>query len=322
MEERPAPKVYLTVPCYNEASILRDSMRTLLAKLDTLQAAGLASAESAVLCIDDGSADDTWAIIADAHRQAPERVLGIKLAANCGHQKALLAGLMKAKDEADCAISIDADLQDDIGVLDDFLREYRLGVDIVYGVRSDRSSDSFFKRASAEFFYRILSFLGVKSIFNHADYRLMSKRSLNILSQYKETNLYIRGIIPLIGFKHSIVLYKRKPTERPTHYSFLKMLQLALDGVTSFSIKPLRFIFTLGVLMFFVSLFLLGYAGYVKLYGNTVPGWTSLMFTVLFLGGIQLFCIGIVGEYIGKIYSEVKERPRYIIEKDTHINSV
>ena len=150
----------------------------------------------------------------------------------------------------------------------------------------------------------------------------MSKRSLNILSQYKETNLYIRGIIPLIGFKHSIVLYKRKPTERPTHYSFLKMLQLALDGVTSFSIKPLRFIFTFGVLMFFVSLFLLGYAGYVKLYGNTVPGWTSLMFTVLFLGGIQLFCIGIVGEYIGKIYSEVKERPRYIIEKDTHINSV
>lgn len=314
-------KLTLVIPCYNEESIIDNTIQEVLVHLNELISSGKISTESNILLVDDGSTDKTWeriTVLCKKHLA----VRGIKLSRNSGHQTALIAGLMEAKEKCDVTISLDADLQDDINVLKDFIDEYNRGSDIVYGVRSDRSSDSFFKRASAEFFYRILSFLGVKSIFNHADYRLMSKKSLDILSQYKETNLYIRGIIPLIGFKHSIVLYKRKPTERPTHYSFLKMLQLALDGVTSFSIKPLRFIFTLGVLMFFVSLFLLGYAGYVKLYGNTVPGWTSLMFTVLFLGGIQLFCIGIVGEYIGKIYSEVKERPRYIIEKDTHINSV
>lgn len=314
-------KLTLVIPCYNEESIIDNTIQEVLVHLNELISSGKISTESNILLVDDGSTDKTWeriTVLCKKHLA----VRGIKLSRNSGHQTALIAGLMEAKEKCDVTISLDADLQDDINVLKDFIDEYNRGSDIVYGVRSDRSSDSFFKRASAEFFYRILSFLGVKSIFNHADYRLMSKKSLDVLSKYKETNLYIRGIIPLIGFKHSIVLYKRKPTERPTHYSFLKMLQLALDGVTSFSIKPLRFIFTLGVLMFFVSLFLLGYAGYVKLYGNTVPGWTSLMFTVLFLGGIQLFCIGIVGEYIGKIYSEVKERPRYIIEKDTHINSV
>lgn len=314
-------KLTLVIPCYNEESIIDNTIQEVLVHLNELISSGKISTESNILLVDDGSTDKTWeriTVLCKKHLA----VRGIKLSRNSGHQTALIAGLMEAKEKCDVTISLDADLQDDINVLKDFIDEYNRGSDIVYGVRSDRSSDSFFKRASAEFFYRFLSFLGVKSIFNHADYRLMSKKSLDVLSQYKETNLYIRGIIPLIGFKHSIVLYKRKPTERPTHYSFLKMLQLALDGVTSFSIKPLRFIFTFGVLMFFVSLFLLGYAGYVKLYGNTVPGWTSLMFTVLFLGGIQLFCIGIVGEYIGKIYSEVKERPRYIIEKDTHINSV
>jgi len=314
-------KLTLVIPCYNEESIIDNTIQEVLVHLNELISSGKISTESNILLVDDGSTDKTWeriTVLCKKHLA----VRGIKLSRNSGHQTALIAGLMEAKEKCDVTISLDADLQDDINVLKDFIAEYNRGSDIVYGVRSDRSSDSFFKRASAEFFYRILSFLGVKSIFNHADYRLMSKKSLDVLSKYKETNLYIRGIIPLIGFKHSIVLYKRKPTERPTHYPFFKMLQLALDGVTSFSIKPLRFIFTLGVLMFFVSLFLLGYAGYVKLYGNTVPGWTSLMFTVLFLGGIQLFCIGIVGEYIGKIYSEVKERPRYIIEKDTHINSV
>lgn len=276
-------KLTLVIPCYNEESIIDNTIQEVLVHLNELISSGKISTESNILLVDDGSTDKTWeriTVLCKKHLA----VRGIKLSRNSGHQTALIAGLMEAKEKCDVTISLDADLQDDINVLKDFIDEYNRGSDIVYGVRSDRSSDSFFKRASAEFFYRILSFLGVKSIFNHADYRLMSKRSLNILSQYKETNLYIRGIIPLIGFKHSIVLYKRKPTERPTHYSFLKMLQLALDGVTSFSIKPLRFIFTLGVLMFFVSLFLLGYAGYVKLYGNTVPGWTSLMFTVLFLG--------------------------------------
>ena len=309
-------KLTLVIPCYNEESIINNTIQEVLVHLNELISSGNISTESNILLVDDGSTDKTWERIEELSKKHLA-VCGLKLSRNCGHQTALLAGLMHAKEKCDVTISLDADLQDDINVLKDFVDEYNRGSDIVYGVRSDRSSDTLFKRASAEFFYRILSFLGVKSIFNHADYRLMSKRSLDVLSQYKETNLYIRGIIPLIGFKHSIVLYKRKPTERPTHYPFFKMLQLALDGVTSFSIKPLRFIFSLGVFMFFVSLTLLGYAGYVKLYGNTVPGWTSLMFTILFLGGIQLFCVGIVGEYIGKIYSEVKQRPRYIIEKDT-----
>lgn len=310
-------KLTLVIPCYNEESIIDSTVQEVLIQLNGLIASDRISSESNILLVDDGSKDKTWERIEELSKKNLS-VCGLKLSRNCGHQTALLAGLMHAKEKCDVTISLDADLQDDINVLKDFIDEYNRGSDIVYGVRSDRSSDTIFKRVSAEFFYRILSFLGVKSIFNHADYRLMSKRSLDILSQYKETNLYIRGIIPLIGFKHSIVLYKRKPTERPTHYPFFKMLQLALDGVTSFSIKPLRFIFSLGILMFFISTILLGYAGYVKLYGDTVPGWTSLMFTVLFLGGIQLFCTGIVGEYIGKIYSEVKKRPRYIIEKYLH----
>lgn len=314
MEEHPAPKVYLTVPCYNEASILRDSLRTQLAKLDTLQAAGLASAESAVLCIDDGSADDTWAIIADAHRQAPERVLGIKLAANCGHQKALLAGLMKAKDEADCAISIDADLQDDIGVLDDFLREYRLGVDIVYGVRSDRSSDSLGKRLSAEGFYHFMAFMGAKVVFNHADYRLMSRRALRALSEYPEVNLFLRGIVPMIGLRQSIVSYVRKPTARKTHYTLKKMLILAWDGVSSFSIRPIRMISLLGLVIMVVNFLLILWYLHIKWIGAAVPGWTTLVMLVLALSSFQLLGIGLIGEYIGKIYLEVKRRPRYIAE--------
>ncbi|NCU31347.1 MAG: glycosyltransferase [Candidatus Moranbacteria bacterium] len=314
-------KLTLVIPCYNEESIIDSTVQEVLIQLNGLIASDRISSESNILLIDDGSKDKTWERIEELSKKHLS-VCGLKLSRNCGHQTALLAGLMHAKEKCDVTISLDADLQDDITVLKDFIDEYNRGSDIVYGVRSDRSSDTIFKRASAEFFYRILSFLGVKSIFNHADYRLMSKRALDVFSQYKETNLYIRGIIPLIGFKHSIVLYKRKPTERPTHYPFFKMLQLALDGVTSFSIKPLRFIFSLGVLMFFISIILLGYAGYVKLYGDTVPGWTSLMFTILFLGGIQLFSIGIVGEYIGKIYSEVKQRPRYIIEKYTLNNSL
>ncbi|NCB84194.1 MAG: glycosyltransferase [Bacteroidia bacterium] len=314
-------KLTLVIPCYNEESIIDSTVQEVLIQLNGLIASDRISSESNILLIDDGSKDKTWERIEELSKKHLS-VCGLKLSRNCGHQTALLAGLMHAKEKCDVTISLDADLQDDITVLKDFIDEYNRGSDIVYGVRSDRSSDTIFKRASAEFFYRILSFLGVKSIFNHADYRLMSKRALDVFSQYKETNLYIRGIIPLIGFKHSIVLYKRKPTERPTHYPFFKMLQLALDGVTSFSIKPLRFIFSLGVLMFFISIILLGYAGYVKLYGDTVPGWTSLMFTILFLGGIQLFSIGIVGEYIGKIYSEVKQRPRYIIKKYTLNNSL
>lgn len=314
-------KLILVVPCYNEESIIDNTVQKISICLNKLISSGKISSESNILLVDDGSTDKTWERITELCKKYLA-VCGLKLSRNCGHQTALLAGLMYAKEKCDVTISLDADLQDDINVLKDFIDEYNRGSDIVYGVRSDRSTDTLFKRVSAEFFYHGLSFLGVKSVFNHADYRLMSKRSLDVLSQYKETNLYIRGIIPLIGFKHSIVLYKRKSTERPTHYPFFKMLKLALDGVTSFSIKPLRFIFILGVLIFFISLILLGYAGYVKLYGNTVPGWTSLIFTILFIGGIHLFCVGIVGEYIGKIYSEVKQRPRYIIEKDIFHDSL
>lgn len=314
MEERPAPKLYLTVPCYNEGSILRDSLRILLEKLAQLQAAGLAGTQSAVLCIDDGSADDTWAIIAEAHRQAPTRVLGIKLSANCGHQKALLAGLMKAKEEADCAISIDADLQDDIDVLDDFLREYRLGVDIVYGVRSDRSSDSLPKRLSAEGFYHIMAFMGAKVIFNHADYRLMSRQALQALSEYREVNLFLRGIVPLIGLRQSIVSYARKATARKTHYTLKKMLILAWDGVSSFSIRPIRMISLLGLLVMAASFLLILWYLYIKWTGAAVAGWTTLVILILALGSLQLLGIGLIGEYIGKIYLEVKRRPRYIVE--------
>ena len=302
--------LYLVVPCYNESGILNDSVSRLRSELAELIREFDLSGESRILLVDDGSTDNTWELI----RENSERncsVAGLRLARNVGHQNALLAGLMHARERADAVISLDADLQDDIRVLPDFLREFRAGNDIVYGVRSDRSCDSFFKRNSALAYYRLLELLGCRVVYNHADYRLMSKRALNELSRYHEVNLYLRGLMPLIGFRQSIVFYKRLPASRPTHYPLLKMLFLAWDGVTSFSVRPIRLITLAGFFMFAFSVVMLVYYALVRVFGHTVPGWTSQIFVSLLLGGVQLFCTGVVGEYIGKIYTEVKSRPRF-----------
>ena len=310
-------KLCLVVPCYNEESILEDSIRQLLALLDELKRKDLAADESCLLLVNDGSSDRTWQIIAEHSARFPGTVRGISLAANRGHQTALLAGLAEAAEFADVTVSLDADLQDDINVIPDFLREYYNGNDIVYGVRGDRSSDSFFKRFTAESFYRFLRLMGVKTIFNHADFRLMSARVVRELMKYSEVNLYLRGLVPIIGFRQAIVMYTRKAAERPTHYPLRKMLMLAWEGITSFSVRPIRSITVLGMLMFLVCIGLLGYIMYSKFFGRTVPGWTSLATVSLFLGSFQLLAIGIIGEYIAKIYMEVKHRPRFCIQEKT-----
>ena len=316
LQPAPAPpRLQIVVPCYNEAGILDDSLDQLLAKLEALAAAGRIAAGSAVVCVDDGSKDATWDIIARRHAAAPGQVLGIKLAANCGHQKALLAGLRLAAEAADCAVSIDADLQDDLAVIDGFLEQYRQGAEIVYGVRTDRSSDTVFKRLTAEAFYHVMTALGVKIVFNHADCRLMSRRALQALFEYPEVNLFLRGIVPLIGLRQATVGYARRPTSRQTHYPLRKMLMLAWDGITSFSIRPIRMITVLGFVIFFANI-ALGLRYLVLHYlGYTIQGWTSLALLVLALGGLQLLGIGLIGEYIGKIYLEVKRRPRFLYEQ-------
>ncbi len=310
-------KLCIVVPCYNEESILEDSIRQLLALLDDLKQKELAAAESSLLLVNDGSADRTWQIIAEQAARFPGAVRGISLAANRGHQAALLAGLAEAAEFADVTVSLDADLQDDINVIPDFLREYYNGNDIVYGVRGDRSADSFFKRFTAESFYKFMRLMGVKTIFNHADFRLMSVRVVKELLNYSEVNLYLRGLVPIIGFRQSIVMYTHKAAERPTHYPLRKMLMLAWEGITSFSVRPIRSITLLGLLMFVVCIGLLVYIMYSKFFGRTVPGWTSLAAVSLFLGSFQLLAIGIIGEYIAKIYMEVKHRPRFCIQEKT-----
>ncbi len=306
--------LYLVVPCYNEEAILADSASKLAARLrELVKKFGLAAA-SRVLFVDDGSSDATWAIIKGLIA-TDEIFCGLKLAANRGHQNALLAGLLKAREFADATISLDADLQDDIAVLDEFVSAYLGGDDVVYGVRSDRSSDSWFKRNSALAFYRVLELLGCRIVYNHADFRLMSRRALDALAEYREVNLFLRGLVPLIGFRHSNVYYRRLPCARETHYPLSKMLFLAWDGVTSFSIRPIRLITVLGFGMFAFSAVMLLVYLYAYWMKRTVPGWTSLVFVSLLLGGIQLFSLGVIGEYIGKIYMEVKHRPRFVTEE-------
>ncbi|GKX66838.1 glycosyltransferase family 2 protein [Inconstantimicrobium mannanitabidum] len=306
--------LYLVIPCYNEEQVLRETSKRLLVKLSTMIKNKSISEKSKILFVNDGSRDNTWTIINELHNENPI-FCGVNLSRNKGHQNALLAGLMTAKDYANMTISLDADLQDDIDVIDKFVEEYYNGNDIVYGVRSSRKTDTFFKRNTALGFYKFMNLLGVDVVYNHADYRLMSSRALEGLAEFKEVNLFLRGIVPLIGYKSSIVEYERH--ERfagESKYPLKKMLAFALDGVTSLSIKPIRIITGLGFSIFLISFFALLYTLIVKFFGKTVTGWTSLTVSIWMLGGIQLLSLGVIGEYIGKIYNETKHRPRFIIE--------
>ena len=308
------PTVYLVVPCYNEEAVLPETKRRLTAKLAGLIQTGRADPHSRILFVDDGSRDGTWSLIEEFHRENP-LVSGLKLAHNRGHQNALLAGLMTAREKADCVISLDADLQDDVEAIDAFLEKYAQGCEVVYGVRSRRDADTFFKRTSAQGFYRFMKLLGVDIVYNHADYRLMGRRALDALAQYRETNLFLRGIVPEIGFKSDVVLYER--AERfagESKYPLRKMLHFAVDGITSFSVRPLKVISNFGLVISIGSVLGLLYALISHFMGATVAGWTAIVCSIWLLGGIQLLCLGVLGEYMGKIYSEVKARPRYIVE--------
>lgn len=309
------PILYIVIPCFNEEEVLKETTKRLKIKLKKLLKEKIISTKSRVMYVNDGSKDKTWSIIKEINQKG-NLFTGISLSRNRGHQNALLAGLLTAKDYADIVISMDSDLQDDIDAIDKMITKYLEGNDIVYGVRSKRKKDSFFKKITAEGFYKVMNLLGVECIYNHADYRLTSKRVLEEFSNYKEVNLFLRGMFPLVGFKSDIVYYERN--ERfagKSKYPLKKMLNFAWDGITSFSIKPLRMICILGFVILFISISIMIYSLIRKLTGNTVPGWTFLSISIWFIGGIQMISIGIIGEYIGKIYQETKQRPRYIIEE-------
>ncbi|MCR5235090.1 MAG: glycosyltransferase family 2 protein [Lachnospiraceae bacterium] len=307
-------KLAIVVPCYNEQEVLPDTNKQLTGLMKDMAVSGKISEDSFILYVNDGSRDDTWSII-EKFAKEESCVQGLKLAGNVGHQNALLAGLMTVKDEVDAAISIDADLQDDISVMADMISRLEEGCDIVYGVRSARRTDTFFKRFTAESFYKLMKIMGAKSVYNHADYRLMSARAIDGLSQFKERNLFLRGIVPTIGYKSDCVYYERKErTAGESKYPFGKMLAFAFDGITSFSIKPMSYIMGIGVFLIICAIVFAIYAFHSYLTGNVVSGWTSIVLSLWFIGGLVLFSIGMVGQYIGKIYIEVKERPRYIIE--------
>lgn len=307
--------LYLVIPCYNEQEVLPETSKQLKSKLESLINSGKISKESKICFVNDGSKDKTWEIIQQLHNE--DKIFrGIKLSRNKGHQNALLAGLMTVKDECDAAISLDADLQDDINAIDEMVDKFtNEGCDVVYGVRSSRKTDTFFKKFTAEGFYKIMEKMGIEIVFNHADYRLMSKKALNGLEQFDEVNLFLRGIVPLIGYKSDNVYYERK--ERfagESKYPLKKMLAFALEGITSMSIKPIRFITSLGLGIFTISIFMLIYFLVRHFTGATVTGWTSIVVSVWAIGGLQLLSIGIIGEYIGKIYLETKHRPKFIVE--------
>ncbi|MCT4542005.1 MAG: glycosyltransferase family 2 protein [Vallitalea sp.] len=308
-------KLYLVIPCYNEEAVLQETATQLLNKFNNLVSEGKINEDSKIVFVDDGSKDKTWEMIGELNKST-KYIRGIKLSRNKGHQNALLAGLMTVKEEADMVISLDADLQDDINAIDEMIDKYYEGCDIVYGVRSQRDKDSFFKKHTAEGFYKLIEKLGVEIVYNHADYRLMSKRALDELEGFREVNLFLRGIIPLIGFKTGVVTYKRN--ERfagESKYPLKKMLAFALEGITSFSIKPIRFITVIGGSIFAISIVFLIYFLIRHFNGYTVKGWTSTIVSVWALGGFQLLAIGVIGEYIGKIYLETKDRPKYIIDQ-------
>lgn len=308
-------KLYVVVPCYNEEEVLPETSRQMLELFGRMKDDGLISSQSRIIFIDDGSKDKTWSLIYGYSMEHKE-IGGIKLAHNAGHQNALLSGLMTVKDQCDCAISIDADLQDDINVIPEMVRKFRdEGCDVVYGVRNKRDTDTFFKRTTAEGFYHIMQAMGVNVVFNHADYRLMSARALKTLSEFPERNLFLRGMVPLVGYKSDCVYYSRH--ERfagESKYPLKKMLSFAFDGITSFSISPIRLISALGAIVCIISIIMAIYTIVAKITGHANSGWASLMISIWFLGGVELLAVGLIGEYIGKMYKEVKRRPRYIIE--------
>ena len=317
--ETKLPVLYIIVPCYNEEAVLPVTAPMFAGKIAQLVKDGLIAQDSRILFVDDGSKDATWDILSEYARSNPV-FASIRLSRNRGHQNALLAGLMEAKEYADITISIDCDGQDDINAMDEMVKAYHDGCDIVYGVRSDRSSDTFFKRNTAQGYYRLLRWLGGEVIINHADYRLTSKRVLDELSDYKEVNLFLRGIFPMIGFKSTCVEYERhERLAGKSKYSLGKMFGLAFDGITSFSVKPIRIITAIGGLTVCLSLILIIYALLSWAFGHVVPGWSSTFIGTTLIGGIQLLSLGVLGEYIGKIYLEVKERPRYIIQERNHV---
>lgn len=310
------PILYVVVPCYNETEVLHETAKQLKKALLKLIKSQAIANGSRVMFVDDGSTDETWDTIKDLH-QKDEIFTGVSLAHNRGHQNALLAGLMTAKEHADVIVSMDADLQDDVTIMKTMLEKFQEGAEIVYGVRSSRKKDSRFKRWTAEGFYKFMQAMGVEVIFNHADYRLTSKKALNELEKYREVNLFLRGIFPMLGFKTDTVYYERRERFAGTSkYPLGKMLGLAWNGVSSLSIKPLRFVTTIGFIITFVSIAVLIYTVIVKILGMTVSGWAFTTCSIWLVGGIQTLSLGIIGEYIGKIYSEVKARPRYCIEEN------
>ena len=307
--------LYLVIPCYNEEEVLPETSKRLTAKFGAMIERGLISQDSKIVFVNDGSKDHTWQLIRQYHEENP-MIQGINLSRNKGHQSALLAGLMTVKEYCDMAISMDADLQDDVDAIDQFVEKYYEGCEVVYGVRSERKTDSFFKRASAQSFYKLMLHMGVEIVYNHADYRLMSRRALDEMEGFKEVNLFLRGIVPLIGFQSGVVTYERH--ERfagESKYPLKKMLNFAFDGITSFSVKPIRMVTTLGIIIFAISILMLIYFLITWCIGWTVPGWTSIVVSVWAIGGLQLLAIGIIGEYIGKIYMETKARPKFIVQE-------
>ena len=311
------PVLYIVIPCYNEEAVLPMTSGMFLQKISDLVSAGKISDESRVLFVNDGSRDRTWEIICDLAKQ-DEHFIGIAQSRNRGHQAAVLAGLMEAKDRCDITISIDCDGQDDINAMDKMVDEYLSGCEVVYGVRSKRDTDTFFKRFTAEGFYKLLAMMGVEVVFNHADYRLISSRALQEFANFREVNLYLRGMVPLVGFKSTSVYYERhERLAGESHYPLKKMLALAFDGITSLSVKPIRMVFFAGLLIMMLSFIGIIWAVIAAFMGKSVAGWASLACIVCFMGGVQCLFLGVIGEYIGKIYLEVKGRPRYIISDRT-----
>ncbi len=311
------PLLYIVIPCYNEQEVLPITAPLFLEKLNDLIIDGKISSNSRILFVNDGSKDNTWEIITQLSK-THEHFCGISLSRNRGHQNALLAGLMEVRDKCDICISVDCDGQDDINAIDKMIDEYLSGSDIVYGVRSDRKTDTLFKSGTAHLFYRLMKWLGAETVYNHADYRLMSSKVLKALSHFREVNIYLRGMIPLVGFKSSCVSYSRADRMAgKSKYPLKRMLHFALEGITSLSVKPIRLITAFGFMVAAISLIGIIWSVITVLLGNSVAGWASTVSIICFLGGIQLLSLGVIGEYIGKIYLEVKDRPRYIIDKRT-----